>query len=221
MRGIIKQLMDETLIALRRDYTAATLDIADVLPDPIAQFGLWIKQAMASQVLDVEAMTLATASADGTPSARIVLLRGYDQRGFTFYTNYESQKGSDLAANAACAVVFHWREIERQVRIQGDAQKVTAEESEAYFATRPRGSQLGAWVSRQSTVLKNREELEKEWNTLDSKYKGTGIDRPPFWGGYRVVPKCIEFWQGRRSRLHDRLQYSLTDAGWKLDRLAP
>ncbi len=213
--------MDETLIALRRDYTAATLDITDVLPDPIAQFGLWIKQAMASQVLDVEAMTLATASADGTPSARIVLLRGYDQRGFTFYTNYESQKGSDLAANAACAVVFHWREIERQVRIQGDAQKVTAEESEAYFATRPRGSQLGAWVSRQSAVLKNREELEKEWNTLDSKYGGTAIDRPPFWGGYRVVPKCIEFWQGRRSRLHDRLQYSLTDAGWKLDRLAP
>lgn len=213
--------MDETLIALRRDYTAATLDITDVLPDPIAQFGLWIKQAMASQVLDVEAMTLATASADGTPSARIVLLRGYDQRGFTFYTNYESQKGSDLAANACCALVFHWREIERQVRIQGDAQKVTAEESEAYFATRPRGSQLGAWVSRQSAVLKNREELEKEWNTLDSKYGGTAIDRPPFWGGYRVVPKCIEFWQGRRSRLHDRLQYSLTDAGWKLDRLAP
>ncbi len=213
--------MDETLIALRRDYTAATLDTTDVLPDPIAQFGLWIKQAMASQVLDVEAMTLATASADGTPSARIVLLRGYDQRGFTFYTNYESQKGSDLAANACCALVFHWREIERQVRIQGDAQKVTAEESEAYFATRPRGSQLGAWVSRQSAVLKNREELEKEWNTLDSKYGGTAIDRPPFWGGYRVVPKCIEFWQGRRSRLHDRLQYSLTDAGWKLDRLAP
>ncbi len=213
--------MDETLIALRRDYTAATLDITDVLPDPIAQFGLWIKQAMASQVLDVEAMTLATASADGTPSARIVLLRGYDQRGFTFYTNYESQKGSDLAANAACAVVFHWREIERQVRIQGVAQKVTAEESEAYFATRPRGSQLGAWVSRQSAVLKNRQELEKEWNKLDSKYGGTAIDRPPFWGGYRVVPKCIEFWQGRRSRLHDRLQYSLTDAGWKLDRLAP
>ena len=213
--------MDETLIALRRDYTAATLDITDVLPDPIAQFGIWIKQAMASQVLDVEAMTLATTSADGTPSARIVLLRGYDQRGFTFYTNYESQKGSDLAANPACAVVFHWREIERQVRIQGEAQKVTAEESEAYFATRPRGSQLGAWVSRQSAVLKNREELEKEWNTLDSKYGGTSIDRPPFWGGYRVVPKCIEFWQGRRSRLHDRLQYSLTDAGWKLDRLAP
>ena len=213
--------MDETLIALRRDYTAATLDITDVLPEPIAQFGLWIKQAMASQVLDVEAMTLATASADGTPSARIVLLRGYDQRGFTFYTNYESQKGSDLATNASCALVFHWREIERQVRIQGDAQKVTAEESEAYFATRPRGSQLGAWVSRQSAVLKNRDELEKEWNTLDSKYGGTAIDRPPFWGGYRVVPKCIEFWQGRRSRLHDRLQYSLTDAGWKLDRLAP
>ncbi len=213
--------MDETLIALRRDYTAATLDITDVLPDPIAQFGLWIKQAMASQVLDVEAMTLATASAEGTPSARIVLLRGYDQRGFTFYTNYESQKGSDLAANAACAVVFHWREIERQVRIQGVAQKVTAEESEAYFATRPRGSQLGAWVSRQSAVLKNREELEKEWNKLESKYGGTAIERPPFWGGYRVVPNCIEFWQGRRSRLHDRLQYSLTDAGWKLDRLAP
>ena len=213
--------MDEKLIALRRDYLTATLDEADVTPDPIEQFGTWMEQALAANVLDVEAMALATVSSDGTPSARVVLLRGYDARGFSFYTNYESSKGTDLAANSKCALVFHWSEIERQVRIQGKAKRVSDEESAKYFATRPRGSQLGAWASNQSSVLKNRQELEQRWQALDTEYAGREIPRPGFWGGYRVAPEMMEFWQGRRSRLHDRLRYLKTKDGWKIERLAP
>ena len=213
--------MDDTLIALRRDYTAATLDIEDVAADPMDQFAIWMKEAMEADILDVEAMTLATVSTSGIPSARIVLLRGYDARGFSFYTNYESQKALELQGNGACALVFHWSEIERQVRIQGTAERVTSAESEAYFATRPRGSQLGAWASQQSTVLQSRKELEDKWNALEAKYESKEIDRPPFWGGYRVVPTCMEFWQGRRSRLHDRLRYRWVESNWILERLAP
>lgn len=213
--------MDEKLIALRRDYSTATLDEADVSPNPLEQFGIWMEQALAADVLDVEAMALATVSGDGTPSARVVLLRGYDARGFSFYTNYESSKATDLAANSKCALVFHWREIERQVRIQGVADQVSDEESERYFATRPRGSQLGAWASKQSTVLKNRHELEQRWQALEKEYTGCEIPRPAFWGGYRVAPEMMEFWQGRRSRLHDRLRYLKTNDGWKIERLAP
>ncbi len=213
--------MDDTLIALRRDYTAATLDIEDVAPDPMDQFAIWMKEAMEADILDVEAMTLATVSTSGIPSARIVLLRGYDARGFSFYTNYESQKALELQGNAACALVFHWSEIERQVRIQGTAQRITGAESEAYFATRPRGSQLGAWASQQSTVLQSRKELEDTWNSLEGKYESREIDKPPFWGGYRVVPTSMEFWQGRRSRLHDRLRYRRVESNWILERLAP
>ena len=213
--------MDNTLIALRRDYTAATLDIEDVAPNPMAQFAVWMKQAMEAGILDVEAMTLATVSSSEIPSARIVLLRGYDARGFSFYTNYESQKALELHHNSACALVFHWSEIERQVRIQGTAEQVSSAESEAYFATRPRGSQLGAWASQQSTVLQNRKELEDTWNVLEAKYQSKEIARPPFWGGYRVVPTCMEFWQGRRSRLHDRLRYRSSESNWILERLAP
>lgn len=213
--------MDEKLIALRRDYLTATLDEADVSPNPFEQFGIWMEQALAADVLDVEAMALATASSDGTPSARVVLLRGYDDRGFSFYTNYESSKGIDLAANPKCALVFHWREIERQVRVQGVAKRVSDEESEKYFATRPRGSQLGAWASQQSAVLNNRQELEQHWQALDAEHADCEIPRPTFWGGYRVVPEMMEFWQGRRSRLHDRLRYSRRRDGWKIERLAP
>ncbi len=213
--------MDEKLIAQRRDYLTATLDEADVSPDPIEQFGIWMEQALAANVLDVEAMALATVSGDGMPSARVVLLRGCDARGFSFYTNYESRKGTDLAVNSKCALVFHWREIERQVRIQGKAKRVSEEESEKYFATRPRGSQLGAWASTQSAVLNNRQELEQRWQALEAHYAAREIPRPAFWGGYRVEPEMIEFWQGRRSRLHDRLCYLKTKDGWKIERLAP
>ena len=213
--------MDEKLIALRRDYLTATLDEVDVSPDPLEQFGVWMEQALAADVLDVEAMALATVSGDGTPSARVVLLRGYDARGFSFYTNYESSKGVDLAANPKCALVFHWREIERQVRIQGVAKRVDDEESEKYFATRPLGSQLGAWASRQSAVLDGRHELEQRWKALEIEHEGSEIPRPVFWGGYRVQPEMMEFWQGRRNRLHDRLRYLKTKDGWKLQRLAP
>lgn len=213
--------MDEKLIALRRDYLTATLDEVDVSPDPLEQFGVWMEQALTADVLDVEAMALATVSGDGTPSARVVLLRGYDARGFSFYTNYESSKGVDLAANPKCALVFHWREIERQVRIQGVAKRVDDEESEKYFATRPLGSQLGAWASRQSAVLAGRHELEQRWKALEIEHEGNEIPRPVFWGGYRVQPEMMEFWQGRRNRLHDRLRYLKTKDGWKLQRLAP
>ena len=213
--------MDEKLIALRRDYLTATLDEADVSPNPFEQFGIWMEQALAADVLDVEAMALATASSDGTPSARVVLLRGYDDRGFSFYTNYESKKGTDLAVNSQCALVFHWREIERQVRIQGKAKRVSEEEAEKYFATRPRGSQLGAWASKQSAVLNNRQELEQRWQALQAHHAGHEIPRPAFWGGYQVEPEMMEFWQGRRSRLHDRLCYLKTKDGWKIERLAP
>ena len=213
--------MDDTLIALRRDYTAATLETEDVSQNPMDQFAVWMKQALAADILDVEAMTLATVSSSGIPSARIVLLRGYDARGFTFYTNYESQKALELHGNPACALVFHWSEIERQVRIQGTAERVSSAESEAYFATRPRGSQLGAWASKQSTVLQNRKDLEDKWNALEVKCGSKEIDRPPFWGGYRVIPTSMEFWQGRRSRLHDRLRYRCFESNWILDRLAP
>ena len=213
--------MDEKLIALRRDYLTATLDEADVSPNPFEQFSIWMEQALAANVLDVEAMALATVSADGAPSARVVLLRGYDVRGFSFYTNYESIKGIELAANPKCALVFHWREIERQVRIQGVAKPVSEDESEKYFATRPRGSQLGAWASKQSAVLNGRHELEQRWQALEAEHLGREIPRPLFWGGYRVEPEMMEFWQGRRSRLHDRLRYSKTNEGWKIERLAP
>jgi pyridoxamine 5'-phosphate oxidase len=213
--------MDENLIALRRDYLAATLEENTADPNPLNQFAAWMQQALSANVLDVEAMTLSTVSPTGDPSARIVLLRGYDARGFSFYTNYQSDKGQHLAANPRCSLVFHWREIERQVRIQGAAHPVSPEESSAYFATRPRGSQLGAWASNQSKVLENRQDLEQSWQSLDAQYKDREIPRPDFWGGYRVVPTVFEFWQGRRSRLHDRLRYTQTPTGWSIHRLAP
>ena len=213
--------MDEQLIALRREYSSADLNETDAAADPLVQFGNWMKHALAASVLDAEAMTLATVSDEGAPSVRIVLLRGYDQRGFSFYTNYESGKARELAQNPRCALVFFWPEIERQVRIQGVAQKMSPEESAAYFATRPRSSQLGAWASRQSEVLGSRQELEQRFASLEREYEGSRIPRPPNWGGYRIRPKVMEFWQGRPSRLHDRLRYTETAAGWNLERLAP
>ena len=166
-------------------------------------------------------MTLATATPDGHPSARVVLLKGYDERGFVFYTNYEGRKAHELEANPNCSLAFYWGELERQVRIEGRATRLSEEESDAYFDSRPRGSQLGAWTSRQSQPIENRRALEERTEQLEAEYEGREIPRPPFWGGYRARPQSIEFWQGRENRLHDRLLYTPDGEGWKIRRLQP
>jgi pyridoxamine 5'-phosphate oxidase len=206
---------------LRAEYTLGTLTEAGVDPDPIRQFEAWLAQAIAAGMPEPHSMTLATSTPDGAVSARIVLLRGIDQRGFVHYTNYDSHKGRDLAANPRAALVFHWVPMERQVRVEGTVERVSTEESEAYFRTRPLGSRLGAWASPQSEVIDSREVLDREWARVDAAYPGEEIPLPPFWGGYRVVPAELEFWQGRRNRLHDRLRYRRGPTGWVLERLAP
>jgi len=208
------------LAQLRNDYALKTLDEGHVDRDPMKQFGVWMVEAIHAQVPEPTAMTLATADAKGRPSARIVLLKGMDPRGFVFYTNYDSRKGRELAANPQAALTFMWKELERQVRIEGKVEKVTAEESQAYYATRPLGSRIGAWASPQSEVIENRAWLEKRWEALSKEY-GENPSLPPHWGGYRVMPEYLEFWQGRRSRLHDRIVYARDGSGWKLSRLAP
>jgi pyridoxamine 5'-phosphate oxidase len=206
---------------LRREYTQGGLREADVVADPLDQFRVWFRQAMTASVAEPNAMTLATAGPDGFPSARIVLLKGVDERGFTFFTNYQSRKGRELAENPRATLVFFWVELERQVRIEGTIEKVTDSESDAYFASRPRGSQLGAWVSEQSEPIVSRELLESRLGEVEAKYLGQTVPRPPHWGGYRLIPTTIEFWQGRENRLHDRLRYRFMDSHWRLDRLAP
>ncbi|MGC8712882.1 MAG: pyridoxamine 5'-phosphate oxidase [Leptodesmis sp.] len=206
---------------LRLTYTRAQLTEADVDPDPMRQFQLWFEQALAAEILEPNAMTLATATKDGTPSARIVLLKGVSDRGFVFFTNYESHKGQELAENPQAALVFLWKALERQVRIEGTVEKVSDAETVAYFHSRPRESQLGAWVSNQSQVIANREVLEQRLAELSQQYQDQEIPRPPHWGGYCVIPHTIEFWQGRPSRLHDRLRYRLDNCHWIIERLAP
>jgi pyridoxamine 5'-phosphate oxidase len=209
---------------LRRDYTCGQpLLEADLLPDPIEQFARWFGDATEANVVEPNAMTLATADADGTPSARIVLLKGFDARGFTFFSNYDSRKGRELAANPRAALVIYWQPLERQVRIEGTIQRTSREESEAYFHSRPAGAQIGAWVSQQSEVVTSREDLEHRAAELQQRFATGPIPLPDFWGGYRVVPTSIEFWQGRASRLHDRLEYVRENAaaGWTLRRLSP
>jgi pyridoxamine 5'-phosphate oxidase len=195
---------------------------ADLLPDPIALFQRWQREARAADLPQVDAMTLATATADGRPSARIVLLKGVDARGFAFFTNEQSRKGRELEANPRAALVLLWAALERQVRITGAVERLADAESDAYFATRPRGSQLGAWASAQSRPLKERGELDERWAALEARYDGAAVPRPPHWGGYRVVPDEIEFWQGRADRLHDRFAFTraLGD-GWEHVRLQP
>ncbi len=189
--------------------------------DPIAQFKSWFGQAKKTGLPLFESFTLATVGEDGRPDARMLLLKGVDQRGFVFYTNYESRKAGEIEKTPYATIVFHWNELFRQVRIEGRLERVTTQESEAYFHSRLRGSQVGAWASRQSSVIADREELEKKVRECEAKFRGQQVPLPPFWGGYRLLPERIEFWQGRPSRLHDRLCFRREDSGWKMVRLSP
>ena len=212
----------ETLENLRKEYISEKLSEKDVAKDPIKQFGLWLKEAMDAGVYEPNAMTLATTSIDRKPSARIVLLKGYEERGFMFYTNYLSAKGKEMAKNPVVALVFHWAELGRQVRIEGTVEKLTKEESERYFQSRPKKSQLGAIVSPQSQIIDGMDEIQKIWEEAEARYDGKTIPKPAFWGGYLVKPQIIEFWQGRQSRLHDRIVFKKADKkSWKIIRLAP
>ncbi len=211
-----------SLADLRKDYSLAGLAEKDLARDPFRQFEKWFQEAEAAKIPEPNAMTLATATKEGRPSARTVLLKGLDGRGFVFYSNYESRKGRELDANGAVTLVFPWIAIERQVIVEGTVTKVAREESEAYFHSRPRASQLGAWVSQQSSIISGRALLEDNMKALEKKYAGAEVPMPPTWGGWRVAPETVEFRQGRRSRLHDRLRFRRgKDGGWSVERLAP
>lgn len=198
-----------------------SLDRHDLHPDPIVQFQRWFSEAVATEVPQPDAMSVASLTADGTPDARMVLLKAVDGRGFVFYTNYESEKGRQLSARPAAALVWHWSSLRRQVRVMGTASRVAVDESDAYFTTRDRGSQLAAWASWQSAVLPDRASLDARMTTMEARFSGQAVPRPPWWGGIRVAPASVEFWQGRANRLHDRLRYRATVDGWLIDRLAP
>jgi pyridoxamine 5'-phosphate oxidase len=205
---------------LRQDYTQAGLETGD--PNPFRQFQLWFEQALSADLLEPNAMTLATVTPDGRPDARIVLLKGFDERGFAFFTNLQSQKGQEIAQRPYAALVFLWKDLERQVRVTGAIERLSDAESDTYFYSRPLASQLGAWASPQSAVIPDRQFLEKRMAEVTDRYQNKEIPRPENWGGLRVVPAEIEFWQGRPSRLHDRLRYQLQPSGeWQIDRLAP
>lgn len=211
------------LADLRKDYTFQTLDTANTDDSPLIQFRTWLEEALASQLPEPNAMHLATVSPSGQPSGRIVLLKGLDETGFVFFTNYESRKAEELARHDLASLTFFWAELERQVRVEGQTERIAAAESDAYFQSRPRGSRIGAWASPQSTVIEDRQVLEHNQQRLEEQYGIDGfIPRPPHWGGYRLVPNRVEFWQGRSSRLHDRILYTaLPDGTWRKARLAP
>jgi pyridoxamine 5'-phosphate oxidase len=211
-----------SIAEIRKEYSRATLDQTEVNKNPIVQFEKWFDEAITSKALEPNAMTLSTITEAGKPSARIVLLKGVESNSFLFYTNYQSQKGKELDANPACALTFFWPELERQVRIEGVCTRVDEATSDTYFKSRPRGSQLGAWASPQSTLIKNRELLEARVKELEKRFEGKEmLPKPKQWGGYAVDPLEIEFWQGRQSRLHDRIVYYKTDGNWTIHRLAP
>lgn len=210
-----------TIADLRREYASRALGEDQADADPIRQFSTWFEEAASAQLLDVNAMTLATTTPDGAPDARIVLLKGFDDDGFVFFTNYESAKGRDLAAHPRACLLFFWVELERQVRITGSVTKVSRSESEEYFHSRPFESQVGAWASAQSTTVADRAVLETRYAELTAQYAGQSVPLPAFWGGYRVAPEKVEFWQGRPSRLHDRLLYTRDTSGWLRSRLSP
>jgi pyridoxamine 5'-phosphate oxidase len=209
-------------IESRSEYTRGALDRAHLKPDPFDQFALWFQQAMDARIVEPNAMSLATAGADARPLVRTVLLKSYDQRGFVFFTNFESRKARQIAENPNVSLLFPWLALERQVIVSGSAHKISTAESLAYFITRPRGSQLGAWVSAQSSIITTRSLLEQKWEEMKRKFADGEVPLPSFWGGYRVVPGEIEFWQGRPSRLHDRFLYTRQpDGSWNIARLAP
>ncbi|WP_266365851.1 pyridoxamine 5'-phosphate oxidase [Tellurirhabdus rosea] len=214
--------MSLSLADIRKEYTLNGLDVKDVLADPFRQFQRWFDEALQAGVAEPNAMHLSTVGEDGRPSGRIVLVKGVDQRGFSFYTNYLSRKGTELAAHPVAALTFFWPELERQVRIEGKITRVSPDESDAYFQSRPRGSQLGAWISQQSSTIENREVLARRQQELENQFDGQTVPRPPHWGGYLVNPDYVEFWQGRPSRLHDRIVYRLAGGDdWRIERLSP
>lgn len=217
----MKSLTNEEITMLRVDYTLRQFDEKDVAANPVEQFRTWFNEAVDAHVNEPNAMTLATVKADNTPSARIVLLKGVSENGFTFFTNYNSHKGEQMAANPNVALVFCWLELQRQVRIEGTIKKLSEQESDEYFYSRPLGSQIGAVVSPQSSIISSRQVLEEEYKKLEKKLENTHIQRPANWGGYIVVPDLIEFWQGRTSRLHDRLEFKRNEDSWLRNRLAP
>lgn len=213
--------MSNSIADIRTDYRMKSFLETDAAIDPFAQFGQWWLEAVESKIDEVNAMTLATSSAEGFPSARIVLLKGYDRNGFVFFTNYNSQKGQEIAANPKACLLFFWKELERQVRIDGTVEKISAADSEVYFQSRPVGSRIGAWCSPQSSVIADRSILDKNVEYYSNKFNAQLVPRPDHWGGYIVKPSSIEFWQGRSSRLHDRLRYTKIADAWKIERLAP
>ena len=214
-----------SLAALREEYTLGGLDDADLDPDPVAMLRRWLDDAISSKLYDPTAMVVSTVSATGRPSSRMVLLKGLSETGLVFYTNYSSRKGEELAGQATCSVVFPWHPLQRQVRVEGAAARLTDAENDAYFAGRPKESQLGAWASPQSKVVASREQLDTRYAEAAARFADGPVPRPPYWGGYRIVPDTFEFWQGRRGRLHDRFRYrsvpTTPDRPWQLQRLAP
>lgn len=211
----------EHISDLRREYRGTPLLENEVAADPFQQFGRWFQEALNAEVTEPNAMTLATVDPDGAPSVRVVLLKGFDATGFTFFTNYGSKKGHDLAHNPRVSLGFWWAELARQVRIDGHAEKISREASAEYFESRPRASQIGAWASTQSSVIEGREVLTRRVVELEARFKDAPVPLPEYWGGYLVTPTLLEFWQGQASRLHDRLEYRLHDGDWRLQRLSP
>lgn len=213
--------MDKNISSIRKEYALKQLDESEVDKNPFVQFGFWFNDALEAEVNEPNAMILSTVSSEGRPSSRVVLLKGFDENGFTFFTNYKSRKALHMETNPFASLLFFWPELERQVRIEGEIIKVSPEESDEYFNSRPEGSKIGAWASPQSSVIKSRGFLESIKMVIEDKFANRPISRPPNWGGFRLKPNLIEFWQGRPNRLHDRVQYSLSNGNWKIERLAP